>query len=69
MEEDDWEEFVLEWVDFLRKNQAYTEVHRCGSKGDMGRDVIGFNRALKKGHRTKSFLSLIFSRKLLERSE
>lgn len=42
MEEDDWEEFILEWVDSLRKDQQYAEVHRCGSKGDMGRDVIGF---------------------------
>jgi hypothetical protein len=42
MEEDEWEEFILEWVDSMRANQTYVEVHRCGSKGDMGRDVIGF---------------------------
>jgi hypothetical protein len=43
MEEDEWEEFILEWVDALRLNQQYSEVHRCGGKGDMGRDIIGFN--------------------------
>lgn len=40
LDEDQWEEFVLEWVDSLR--QVYTDVHRCGGKGDLGRDVIGF---------------------------
>jgi len=40
MDEDQWEEFVLEWVDSLR--QTYTDVHRCGGAGDLGRDVIGF---------------------------
>ena len=39
MEEDEWEEFILEWFDSLRKHNTYTEVHRGGSKGDMGRDV------------------------------
>jgi hypothetical protein len=33
-----WEEFVLEWADSLR--QRYARVERCGSAGDMGRDVI-----------------------------
>jgi hypothetical protein len=32
----------LEWVDYLRNKHVYTEVHRCGNKGDMGTDVIGF---------------------------
>ena len=36
----EWEEFILEWVDSLRSK--YTDVHRCGGAGDMGRDVIGF---------------------------
>jgi hypothetical protein len=33
-----WEEFVLEWADSLRKH--YTRVERCGGAGDMGRDVV-----------------------------
>lgn len=33
-----WEEFVLEWADSLR--DQYNRVDRCGSAGDMGRDVI-----------------------------
>jgi hypothetical protein len=40
LDSDQWEEFVLEWVDSLR--QVYTDVHRCGGAGDLGRDVIGF---------------------------
>jgi len=40
MSDSEWEEFVIEWVDSLR--QKYTDVHRCGGKGDLGRDVIGF---------------------------
>lgn len=35
-----WEEFVLEWVDGLRSK--YKRVERCGGAGDMGRDVIAF---------------------------
>lgn len=42
MEEDEWELFILEWVDSLRQDHTYTEVHRCGSNGDMGRDIIAF---------------------------
>jgi hypothetical protein len=42
MEEDEWEEFILEWVDALRQNQQYTAVHRCGGTGDLGRDIIAF---------------------------
>lgn len=33
-----WERFVQEWVDSLR--DMYELVERCGSAGDMGRDVI-----------------------------
>jgi hypothetical protein len=33
-----WELFVHEWVDSLR--EEYELVERCGSAGDMGRDVI-----------------------------
>jgi hypothetical protein len=40
MSPSEWEEFILEWVDSLRS--AYVDVHRCGGKGDMGRDVIAF---------------------------
>lgn len=36
----EWEQFVLEWVDGIRSE--YTDVHRCGGAGDLGRDVIGF---------------------------
>jgi hypothetical protein len=37
-----WEEFVLEWADSLRTE--YGRVERCGSAGDMGRDVIAICR-------------------------
>lgn len=33
-----WEDFVLEWADSLRKR--YQCVERCGGAGDIGRDVI-----------------------------
>jgi hypothetical protein len=33
-----WEVFVQEWVDSLR--DEYEFVERCGSAGDMGRDII-----------------------------
>ena len=35
---DQWEEFLLEWIDSLR--EKYSAVERCGSSGDMGWDVI-----------------------------
>lgn len=35
---DQWEDFVLEWADSFRKE--YVMVERCGSAGDMGRDVV-----------------------------
>lgn len=38
-----WEDFVLEWADSLR-NQ-YGAVERCGGAGDMGRDIIAFDKA------------------------
>lgn len=37
-----WEDFVLEWADSLR-NQ-YSNVERCGGAGDMGRDIIAFDK-------------------------
>lgn len=40
----EWEEFILEWVDSLRSK--YTDVHRSGSAGDLGRDVIGFKNGV-----------------------
>lgn len=38
-----WEEFVLEWADSLI-NQ-YSLVELCGGAGDMGRDIIAFDKA------------------------
>lgn len=37
-----WEDFVLEWADSLRGQ--YGTVERCGGAGDMGRDVIAFDK-------------------------
>jgi hypothetical protein len=37
-----WEEFVQEWADSLES--AYGTVHRCGGAGDMGRDVVAFDK-------------------------
>lgn len=37
-----WEDFVLEWADSLR--DQYGTVERCGGAGDMGRDVIAFDK-------------------------
>jgi hypothetical protein len=37
-----WEQFILEWVDSLR--QDYERVERCGGAGDMGRDIIAVCR-------------------------
>jgi len=33
-----WEEFVLEWVDSPRGQ--YASVDRCGGAGDLGRDIV-----------------------------
>jgi hypothetical protein len=38
-----WEDFVLEWADSLR--DTYGTVERCGGAGDMGRDIIAFDKA------------------------
>lgn len=38
-----WEDFVLEWADSLR--DQYGNVERCGGAGDMGRDIIAFDKA------------------------
>ena len=38
-----WEDFVLEWADSLR--DLYGTVERCGGAGDMGRDIIAFDKA------------------------
>ena len=37
-----WEEFVLEWADSLR--DLYSRVERCGGAGDMGRDVVAYEK-------------------------
>lgn len=37
-----WEDFVLEWADSLR--DQYGTVERCGGSGDMGRDIIAFDK-------------------------
>ena len=38
-----WEDFVLEWADSLQ--DQYGMVERCGGAGDMGRDIIAFDKA------------------------
>lgn len=38
-----WEDFVLEWADSL--GDQYGLVERCGGAGDMGRDIIAFDKA------------------------
>ena len=38
MSNEQWEDFILEWVDSLRKR--YGQVEKCGGAGDMGRDII-----------------------------
>lgn len=37
-----WEEFILEWADSLKSE--YSQVERCGGAGDMGRDIIAFDK-------------------------
>lgn len=37
-----WEDVVLEWADSLR--DLYGTVERCGGSGDMGRDIIAFDK-------------------------
>ena len=38
--QDDWEEFIREWVQSLRRR--YREVRRASGAGDKGRDVVGY---------------------------
>lgn len=38
-----WEDFVLEWADSFR--DQYGIVERCGGAGDMGRDIIAFDKS------------------------
>jgi len=38
-----WVDFILEWADSL--NTKYANVERCDGAGDMGRDVIGFEKS------------------------
>jgi len=38
-----WEDFVLEWADSL--GDQYGTVERCGGAGNMGRDIIAFDKA------------------------
>ena len=38
-----WEDFVLEWADSLKGQ--YGTVERCGGAGDMGRDIIAFDKS------------------------
>lgn len=38
-----WEDFVLEWADSLQ--DAYGSVERCGGAGDMGRDIVAFDKS------------------------
>lgn len=39
----DWEDFVVEWADSLKKK--YGLVEKCAGAGDMGRDVVAFKSA------------------------
>lgn len=38
MSADDWEEFIEEWIDSLKKE--YSKVERLGGAGDKGRDIV-----------------------------
>lgn len=38
MNSDDWEEFILEWIDYLKKE--YCDAEKLGGAGDKGRDVV-----------------------------
>src|SRR5438309_1969115 len=38
--QNDWEEFIREWVESLRGR--YREVRRASGAGDKGRDVVGY---------------------------
>ncbi|WP_354690428.1 ABC-three component system protein [Phytobacter sp. RSE-02] len=41
MNEDEWENFILQSVHQLAKEGVYAQVHRIGGAGDKGRDVCG----------------------------
>lgn len=38
-----WEDFVLEWADSL--HAIYGLAERCGGAGDMGRDIVAYDKA------------------------
>lgn len=43
MSDGDWESFIQEWATSgLAAAEGYSEVHRCGGGGDMGRDVVAY---------------------------
>lgn len=47
MSSHEWEVFIQEWASSaLAKIRGYSQVHRCGGAGDMGRDVIAYLGAL-----------------------
>lgn len=41
MNDDAWENFILQCINQLRVEELYTQVHRIGGAGDKGRDVCG----------------------------
>jgi hypothetical protein len=41
MNDDDWENFILQCINQLRIEGLYSQVHRIGGAGDKGRDVCG----------------------------
>lgn len=41
MDEDSFEEFILEWL-YATKNNQYNKMQRIGGAGDKGRDVIAY---------------------------
>jgi hypothetical protein len=45
--EDDWEQFIREWVEGLKDH--YVDVRRASGAGDKGRDVIGYVQAMNTG--------------------
>ena len=40
-----WTDFILEWVDSLKAK--YEQVERCDGAGDMGRDIIAFQKQVQ----------------------
>jgi hypothetical protein len=45
--QDEWEEFIREWVESLRGR--YREVRRASGAGDKGRDVVGYVGEINEG--------------------